>query len=424
MENKRRNKRINKDVKDNRKSTSKNKKNVKHIIIMLIWILIVISLIYQVVMFGLYTLGKVNKTKIPLYTVVDNLVTKYYPKYFEEEEEYTINVTALGNIYTSKSVEYQYNNKDLDTVLNNVKESIKESDLVIANLRINELNKASNKFNENVISSFNKIGVDVFTTANETNFKKNKSQIDEVNNIITNTKVSQVGMNNKPYIYEKDSLKIGILSYYLNLDKNEVPVEGANKHIKYYTDENLKNDIKYLEENNTDFIIAYLDYTNDDIDRISLIQKQYAEKMFLNNVNAVFEVGSSAVKETYEDIYNMTSGGQNHGYVMYSLGDMFGYYEKEFDVATSGEIKFTKKIIKDNLGNILEDKTVKYMTVNNPEIYYTNKYKNNINIYSITDMVKDNNIDESLKKEGNDIIREYEDKLNIKTIAKSEEKDK
>ena len=426
MEGKRRNKEKVKDnnieKKDENISQDKTVRKIKNIFVMIIWIIVLISIIYQIAMLGLYTIGKVEKSKVPLYTAIDNIVTKYYPKYFETEEKYSINLSALGNIYTSKSIEYQYKNQDLDKLLINVKDSIKDSDLVIANLKINESSKSTENFNINVINSFKKIGVDLFVTANENNFKKNKSSIDETNKIINDLKISQVGMSDNPYIFEQDNIKIGVLSYYLNLDKNEKAVEGKNANINYYTEENLKNDVKYLQDNNTDFIIAYLDYPNDDENRISLIQKQYAEKMLLSNVNAVFEVGSSAIKETYEDIYMLDGGIQNHGYVMYSLGDVFGIYEKEFNISTSGKIEFIKKIVKDNLGNVLEDKTIKYMIVNNPEIYYKKKDKTSINIYSLVNVLKTNDIDVKLKEEASDIIKEYKDVLNIKSTAKNEEK--
>ena len=413
---------------DKNTNVKKGNKKTKNIIIMIIWICILLLILYQVVMLGLYTIGKVDKSNVPLYTFIDDLFTKYYPKYSETEEVYTVDITALGNIYTSYNIYRQYMNLNISESLKYLKEDLKESELVLANLKLNETRDATDEFNSKVIEEFKNIGVDIFTTSNENTFEKTESEINEMKNILKDKQVVQTGIvenEYKPYIYNQNNIKVGVISYYLNLDKENLAVVGKNKYINYFTEENLQKHINYLKENKVDFIIAYLDYSNDDTERVSKIQKEYAEKLLQNGINVVFQTGSIAIKETYEDIYLTSSGKQNHSYVMYSLGDIFGLYNLKYNTSTIGKITFTKKIIKNNL-NEIEDKTISYMTVNNPEVYLTKKEGKNINIYPVTKFINEYNKDNSIldKKLVDELSLKhdkYSELLKFKTVAKNEE---
>lgn len=418
---------INEDVEEqedfvdelNSKNKIKTKATAINKIAMIIWLAIFVALAYCLAMLGLYTIGKVSKDKVPFYDIIDNVIVSFFPKYYEVEEIYTINVAAFGSIFTSSNIENQYEDVDLENTFSYLKEEYSDYDLILADLKMNYSTNATSDFNNNLLTTFKDIGLTAVITANSLNATSTESDIDYLLDSAADAGIETIGLdttNDVPYIYESEYMKIGVLSYYIELDENDelITDESTLEYNCYYSEEKSDEDIAYLNENDVDYIIAYLDYEDIDTDIVDINQKEYADILIEKGVNVIFETGRSDSESVYEDIYELDNGTQNHAYIMYSLGDMFGIDEDGDDISVVGDITFSKKIIKDNLGNVIESKTVSYMTINNPNILYTDYNYDEITIYPISSSLENEDLDDDLKITFSNIYEEYISVLNIK----------
>lgn len=429
---------INED-KENVKFDLKPKSTIKNKIVMCIWICILIGIIYCVTMLMLYTLGKVGKSSVPAYEIVDNLVVKLFPRYYETEEIYNLDIATLGSIYTSSYVEKNYMNVGLDNAFKNIKEMYNDYDLVLANLKADYPFKATENFNDNLFKSLNELGVKGLSLSSVAYTNKNNSYLDVLSKNIEDNNINTIGINkegNNTHIYEQNNIKVGVLSYlvdidedamekleYLNNGENDknttkkedilVKENDKNSYLNYYSKEKLTRDMEYFKKNNVDLVIGYLDFADQKTSMINLSQKKYAEELSNAGVNLVLETGRANVQSVFEGIYEADNGSQTHGYTMYSLGDFFGSYnsKEKSNISTSANISVTKKVIKDNFGNIVENKTVTSMTVNNPNLLYTD---DSMQIYDVEDTLEEDDLEGKLQTNLSNVYKEYKSVLNLK----------
>lgn len=405
------------------------KDNKKNIIKFSIWLLIFVFVYYQLYVLVLYTLGKKDKGDMWLYNGINTFLTGIIPKQTETTEEYTLKLAALGDIYASANIlkgaksNNVYNFSDSFT---QTKELLKNYDAVLASLNtpvagstLAYSNKTLYNAPNELLETVKSLGINVIATAGNHLMDKGEKGITSTVDQLASLQLNQVGLNSssertKPYIIEKNNIKIAILSY---ITKSEVKFpKGKEYLVNTLTEDNLKSDIEYIKGQNADYIICYLNIPNEDASLVNAEQKTNVELLFENGVNVVLGTGSKVVQEKSEDLYELPDGTKNHAYVVYSLGDFIGDMDTEIRKSSVGiDITFTKSITKDKKGNIVEDKTKKNMMINKPLSFYTkvtSSYKTiNYPINLTLDQYEKgttelNNKDYELIKTANDRIKE------------------
>lgn len=361
------------------------KDNKKNLIKFGVWLLILAFVYYQLYILVQYTLGKKNKEDMWLYNGINNIITSIVPKETETTEEYTLKLAALGDIYASSNilkgakVGSDYNFSDS---FNQTKELLKNYDAVLASLNtpiagssLGYSNKTLYNAPNELLETVKSLGIGAVATAGNHLMDKGEKGITETINQVTKVGLNQIGLNSssertKPYILEKNNIKIAVLSY---MTESEVKLpKGKEYLVNLLTEDNLKVDIEYVKSQNVDYIISYLNIPNEDASLVNSDQKKNAELLFENGVNVVIGTGSKVVQSKLEDLYELADGSKNHAYVVYSLGDFIGDMDTEDRrVSTGMDITFTKNITKDKKGNVVEDKTKKNMMINKPLSFYT-----------------------------------------------------
>lgn len=360
-------------------------KSKKDIIKFFIWMIICIFVYYQVYELVLYTLGKKDKEKMWLYNGINKVITSIVPKAKETTEENTLKLAALGDIYTSSNIlkgaksgsEYNFSDSFVQT-----KEVLSKYDVVLASLNtpvagsnLGYSTKTVYNAPNQLLQTIKSLGISALATAGDHLMDKGENAVKSTINQLQTEKINQVGLNSsddrtKPYIVDKNNIKVAILSY-MTTSKVKI-TKGKEYLINTLTEENIKSDMEYVKSQNVDYVICYLNIPNEDSTRVNSEQKTNVEMLYKNGVNVVLGTGSKVVQDKSEELFELTDGTSNHVYTLYSLGDFIGDMDTDVrKVSIAADITFTKKITKDKDGNILAEKTKKNMMINTPLSFYT-----------------------------------------------------
>jgi len=367
------------DVKVTKKSDKKN------IIKLCIWIAIFIFVYYQIYVLVAYTLGKKDKQNMWLYNGINKIITMIAPTNKETIEENTLKLAALGDIYTSSNIikgsksgtKYDFLDSYVQT-----KEILSKYDIVLASLNtpvagsaVGYSTKTVYNAPDELLQQIKSIGITTLATAGNNSMDKGENGIKSTIKAIETAEIKQVGLNlskdrTKPYIIDKNNIKVAILSY-ITTSETKVP-EGKEYLINTLTEENIKEDMLYVKSQNVDYVISYLNIPNEDASRVNSDQKNSVVMLFENGVNVVLGTGSKIVQENSEELFESSDGTKNHAYAIYCLGDFIGDMDSDDrKVSIAADVTFSKSITKDKNGNVIDKKTKSNMLANNPISFYT-----------------------------------------------------
>ncbi|MEG1705534.1 MAG: CapA family protein [Clostridia bacterium] len=375
----------------------KTSKNTKRKIIFFIWLVICIFVYFQIFELIMYTLGKKEKSNMLLYNGVNSVISFISPKNKQIVEENTLTIAALGDIYFSENMD-KYFEKDSRNDYSFVKEELSKYNIVLASLNSPILENSLTKKNiysssETVLKLLKSIGVSTVATAGNHSMDKNEKGIVSTIDALKKFEINQIGINsnskkNKPYIIDKNNIKVGVLSY--TTKTNIKTNKGKEYLVNKLTEENLKEDIQYCKTQNVDFVISYLNASNEDGTMISNEQTKSAEMLFSAGVNIVLGTGSKVVQSSSEDLYEITSSTKNHIYTIYSLGDFIGDMNSvSRKVSVGADIKFNKIVKKDKKGKVLS--STSKMLLGKPISFYTSVTENKITNYPIESSIQSYN---------------------------------
>lgn len=349
----------------------------KSIIKLLVWIIIAVFMIFQVIQLINYTLGNIEKEDAFLYNLVDKVVSTVLPKLnVVTEENYSLNLATLGDIYVTQNVlngSKTSSSYDFVTGTEDVQKQLQKFDIVLASLSTPVSNKGTytsgSKYTapEEILELLKKLNISTVATASYHAFDKSKSGISSTISLLKENNINQVGISNnesgnKPVIINKNNISIGVLSY--TTSSNEKLGKNEDYLLNIINEEKVKEDINYLNNNKVDFIIAYLNVKNENVELPNANQKSYTEMLFNSGVNVVIGTGSRVIQETQEDLIEINNK-SHHVYVAYSLGDFIGSYEKEENRENLiANFEFSKKVVKNKKDEVIEE--VKDMKVNEP----------------------------------------------------------
>ena len=363
----------------------KNSSNKNDKIKFFVWLFVLIFVYYQVFVLVSYTLGNEPKGSMWLYNGINKIVTSIAPQAKETTEEHKLTIAALGDIYSSTKIlnaaktggEYNFSESFAIT-----KEILANYDVVLASLNtpiadakyITSTSAVHNAPKE-LLTNLKSIGITALATANNHIMDKGETGVKTTIEQLQTIKIDQIGLNSgeekvKPYIIEKNNIKIAVLSYMTT--SNTKIAKGNEYLVNTLTEENIKTDMEYVKGQNVDYVICYLNIPNEDTTMVNGDQKTNVELLFEHGVNIVLGAGSKVVQGKLEDLYELEDGTKNHAYVVYSLGDFYGSMDSdERKVSIGMDITFTKSITKDKEGNVIAEKTKKNMMFNPPLSFYT-----------------------------------------------------
>lgn len=363
----------------------KNSSNKKDKIKFFVWLLVLMFVYYQVFVLVSYTLGNEPKGSMWLYNGINKIITSIAPQSKETTEEYKLNIAALGDVYSSTKIlnaaktggEYNFSDSFAKT-----KEFLAKYDVVLASLNtpiadakyITSTSTVHNAPKE-LLTALKHIGITTLATANNHMMDKGETGVKTTIEQLQTMEINQIGLNTaeeriKPYIIEKNNIKIAVLSYMTT--SNTKIAKGKEYLVNSLTEENIKTDMEYVKDQNVDYVICYLNIPNEDTTMVNGEQKTNVELLFENGVNVILGTGSKVVQGKLEDLYELEDGTKNHAYVVYSLGDFYGSMDSDGRKVSIGmDITFTKSITKDKEGNIVLEKTKKNMMFNPSLSFYT-----------------------------------------------------
>ncbi len=363
----------------------KKNKNKKDILKFVIWTVICVFIYYQIYVLVSYTLGKRDRAGMWLYNGVNKVITTIIPKAKETTQENTLKLLALGDIYTSNNIlkgakngsEYNFLDSYIQT-----KDILAKYDIVLASLNTpvagstyGYSTKTVYNAPNDLLTAIKSLGISVLATAGNHSMDKGEKAIDATINQLELNSINQIGLNssddrNKPYIVDKNNIKVAILSY-MTTSKVKV-TKGKEYLINLLTEENIKKDMEYVKSQNVDYVVCYLNIPNEDATRVNSDQKNSVEMLFENGVDVVLGTGSKVVQEKSEELFELSNGTSNHVYAIYSLGDFIGDMDTDDrKVSIAADITFSKNITKDKNGNIIEEKTKSNMLINDSLSFYT-----------------------------------------------------
>jgi poly-gamma-glutamate capsule biosynthesis protein CapA/YwtB (metallophosphatase superfamily) len=363
---------------------TKNSKK-KDIIKFFIWIAIFIFVYYQVYALVAYTLGKKDKQGMWLYNGINKIMTMVAPKLVETTQDNTLNLAALGDIYTSTNIIKGAKSGTQYDFLNSFEKTkglLSKYDVVLASLNtpvagssLGYSTKTLYNSPKELLQTIKSLGVSVVATAGNNLMDKGENGIKTTISEIEIAGIKQVGLNLssdrvKPYIIDKNNIKVAVLSY-MTVSKTKL-TKGKEYLVNTLTEENIKADMAYVKSQNVDYVISYLNIPNEDTSRVSADQKTSVDILLDNGVNVVLGTGSKIVQEKSEELTELPDGTKNHTYVLYSLGDFIGDMDTDDrKLSIAADITFSKNITKDKDGNVIEEKTKKNMLINNTISFYT-----------------------------------------------------
>lgn len=408
----RRNVNRNENIEKNKLNGKKKPKKIS----VIIWICVCIFIYYQIVILLQYTFGYKEKKDVFLYNVISKVVSTVIPQTINKEtkEEVSLKLAAIGDIYATSNITKSSksgNVYNFTNPYNDLYEKLSSYDVVIGSLNspvagstLGYSTKNSYNSPSEILELIKKLNISVLSMANSHIMDKNEKGLQTTLQNIEKEGIKQVGVDidktAKPYIIEKNGIKIGVLSYATKL--NIKLLKGKEYLVNVFSEEKLKTDVEYLNQNKVDFIISYMSEYNDDSSIVDSNKKDRFEVLFKNGVDVVFGVGPKVVQSKTEEMFEYESDKNKHVYALYSLGDFLGDLDKE-EKRTNiiGDITFEKNIVKDKNGNIIEEKTTSDMKVNKPIKLYnkvTSSYKiTNYNIDVTLENYNNNKIDIDVK---------------------------
>lgn len=397
-----------------------NGKQTKRIIRFTISFVIMLFIFYEVYSIAMYTLGKKSSENMYIYNALNSFINKVSNNNDKQTtENYTLKFAALGDIYATNdtiSLSKSLNTYDFTTGTENIQKILKNYDCVVASLNTpiaTGTYSTKTKYNapEELLTTLKSLNINILATANYHIYDMSESGItDTIKNIESNS-MQQIGLNdsstrNKPAIYEKNNIKIGVLSY---TTSTNVDIATKKKYlVNKLSKDNIDEDIKYLNEQNVDYIISYLSISSDSA-LVSSEQKKDVEQLLESGVNIVLCTGSNIVKDKSEDEIELSTGSKNKTYAIYSLGDFIGQTDTtQHSTSIIADITFNKNVTKDKNRNVINDKTSKTYTVNTPIKLWTRLNSKATKIYNVEDAIKQYNEGTiSLKaSEYNDLLKE------------------
>lgn len=383
----------------NFKTIEKAKPSKKTVIMFFVLLILMLFVFYEVFSLVEYTLGKKTNQHMYLYNFVAKIVNKV-PESLSTQttEDYSLKYAALGDIYettTNISIAKSSDTYDFTTGTEEAVNVLKNYDLVTASLNTpisTGTYSTSTKYNspKEILDTIKALNIKALATANYHSYDKVQKGISETIQNIKEAGIDQVGLNDqegsyKPTVFEKNNIKIGILSYYTS---SNVDIADKNSYlIRKMSQENIDEDVKYLKSQNVDFIVSYLSVPNS-TNILNSEQKNDAEQLFNSGINIVFCTGSNIVFGKTQDIIETKDKEKIQIYASYSLGDFIGKTDTiEHTTSIISDITFTKKVVKDKDGKIIDSKTQKSFNINKPIIMWTDINKSSSKIYKIDDAI-------------------------------------
>lgn len=381
----------------NEMKQSNSKKDLTRFLITLV---IMLFVFYEVASLLLYTFGKKSNNNMYIYNALSSIVNSFGAKNQETVEDYTLKLAALGNIYTTLdtlNISQTKTGYDFTTGTENVKEILKNYDVVTASLNTpiasGKYTSSSTIYNAptEILDTIKDLGISVLATANYHSFDKNETGVSDTIKNINNSSLKQVGLNdsgdtNKPIVFEKNNIKLGILSY---TTKSNIKITNSKYTVNQLTQENIDKDIAYLKTQNVDYIMAYVCVPGDSTMADSE-QKNDVEMLFNSGVNIVLGVGTSVVQQSEKDQITLKDSSQNNVFAIYSLGNFIGKLgTMQENTNVIADITFTKKVTKDKKGNVDDSKTTKTYATNQPIKLWTYEGSNSTKIYKLDDALKE-----------------------------------
>ena len=415
---------------ENYNGSLRQKSTKRQIFFLILWIIIFGVILFEVIKFANYTLGKEDKENMHLYNFVDGIVQsviKRPPSITQEEK--SLKLATLGNIYITPNMlngAKEGSTYNFTSGLENVKTALNGYDTVIASLNtpvagknLGYSNRSTYNAPNELLDTLKELKVSVVATATSRAMDKKEDGISATIENLNGSSIAQTGISDseersKPYILSQNDINVGILSY--ATDSNVTISKNSTNMVNMLTEENLAEDIKYLNENNVDVIIAFLDTLDDELtSMVSGEQKENVDMLFESGVNIVLGTGIAVVQENYEDEIELESGKKSHVYTVYSLGDfMGGYTDTNGQASIIPTFEFKKIITKNRDGEI--QNTQFTINVTNPILLWTTVDRNyNKKVYIMEDEISNFNNDKSelIASEFNDMQEEYNRIINI-----------
>lgn len=383
------------------KNINTNKADKKETIKFFIWLFVMLFIFYEVISLVAYTLGKKTNEHMYLYNTISKIIKKTSNVNLTKNttEEYTLKYAALGDVYATSSnlaISKVSGKYDFTTGTEKMAAILKNYDLVTASLNTpiaKSTYSTTTKYNspDSILDTLKSLNITNIACATYHMNDKSATGITQTAQNIKDANINQVGINTgedkNPIVYEKNNIKLGVLSYYTS---SNVAMSKADKtNIDEFSQENIDADIKYLKSQNVDYIIAYVSIPNDG-EIVDSEQKNDVEQLFNSGVNIVFCTGQSSAMGQTQDTITDKNKESIQVYAIYSLGDFIGKTDTTtHSTSLMADITFNKKVEKDKNGKIVDSKTQKSYTVNKPTAIYTLATKSYTKMYTLDDVIKE-----------------------------------
>ena len=310
--------------------------------------IIVILLLIAAVAYGVNR--AINNKDVDVYK--DNEKDKVEKEVVKEPEEYTLTISAGGDLLIHDTVFKSVKNADgtynFDPIFEDIKYVFEESDVSMINLEVpvaGNIYAPSNYPNFNspveLLDGVKNMGVDIVSTANNHALDKGLTGLNETIKNAQNRDLKVVGTylteDTKPIIMEQNNIKLGIASY--TYGTNGIPIPSSAPYCVNIIDKDkMKADIDYMKAQGVDYIIFSMHFGQEYQTTQNQTQEDLVDFLVSNGVDIVF--GSHPhVPQPYEikDV-TLEDGSTKQAFVIYSLGNFVShqsdYYTKLGAVAT------------------------------------------------------------------------------------------
>lgn len=327
------------------------KGNNKIISVIIIFVILTIGVLFGVS----YRNNKSNNTsEESYYQNVDVSVNSGV----QVQKKYELTITAGGDLLIHdtvfKTVKLANGKYNFTPIFKYVKPIFEKADLSIINL---EVPVAGNKFKPSNYPAFNSpvelldavkdMGVDIVSTANNHALDKGyiglQTTIENAKNRNLKLVGTKINKNTKPFIIEKNNIKLGVAAY--TYGTNGIPIPKAYPYCVNIIDKNkMLQDINYMKSQNVDFIIFTMHFGQEYQLTPNANQKDLVNFLVNNGVDVIF--GSHPhVPQPYElKKVTLANGTKKQAFVIYSLGNFVSaqtdYYTKLGGIAT---VKLSKQ---------------------------------------------------------------------------------
>ncbi len=309
---------------------------------------IVILLLIAAVAYGVNR--AINNKDVDVYK--DNEKDKVEKEVVKEPEEYTLTISAGGDLLIHDTVFKSVKNADgtynFDPIFEDIKYVFEESDVSMINLEVpvaGNIYAPSNYPNFNspveLLDGVKNMGVDIVSTANNHALDKGLTGLNETIKNAQSKGLQVVGTyltdDTKPLIIEENNIKLGIASY--TYGTNGIPIPSSAPYCVNIIDKDkMKADIDYMKSQGVDYIIFSMHFGQEYQTTQNQTQEDLVDFLVSNGVDIVF--GSHPhVPQPYEikDV-TLEDGTTKQAFVIYSLGNFVShqsdYYTKLGAVAT------------------------------------------------------------------------------------------